>query len=213
MKFQQLVFLMTFLFSAASYGQIIENTFADGDNVIIAKKHKKKINFNFSNANGTQAYCFMPFTYKSGSISLPKDKNGNSLHVTCKYITASDKKLSVDLKDHFNSRKFDGMFLFNSKQTNKFMTCFRDTEEMDRIADTNDSESPVTIEYIRNRCLGQLNDIHVVALKKKKKLNKSTQELLISHMDNSSRSSKSKSNGSSSIYSDNESNGSFVIAN
>lgn len=203
----KLLTLITVLgFSLSGFTQILNNTFSDGDNIIIAQKSKQGVNFNFSRGNTMIPYCFIPFNYKKGIINLPQDKNGNEIGAVCKYISETEKKMTLDLEKHYETKKYDGVFFFSEKQSQSFFTCFKSKAELGRISETrcNDCQD---LSHIRNQCIGNLSKVHTVALRKKKKLNKSTEEMFIDHINNSDRSNVEEGGDSSvSGYSNSSSN-------
>jgi len=189
----RLLTLITVLgFSISGFTQVLNNTFSDGDNIIITQKSKHGVNFNFSRTNTIIPYCFIPFNYKKGSINLPQDKNGNQIGAVCKYISETEKRMTLNLEEHYETKKYDGVFFFSESQSQSFFKCFKRKTELERISNIDCSDCQ-DLNYIKKQCIGNLSKVHNVALRKKKKLNKSTQELMLSHINSSERNDDIKS--------------------
>lgn len=180
MQFKQFIMTFSLLFSLAGQAQILNNTFADGENVIIGQKKKENVEFNFSKGNDLTQYCVLPFKYNKGVIELPKDKNSNQIPAQCKYVTEADKKLSLNLESQYEGEKFDGVFMFNAQYASILYSCFNTNLQLGQ-------GYGLTPEQLINACGNTLGNVHVMAFNKKRKLNKSTKEIFAKHVNNSSR--------------------------
>ena len=185
MIFKQLVLILA-LASSTLMAQVLNNTYAKDNGVVIAQKSKRGATFTFSEANSSIPYCFMPFNYKSGSVELPIDKNGNQISAKCKFITDSEKNVNLDLKAGYESKKYDGVFFFSQSEMSKVSKCFQSKEVLEDIENTscNDCQD---LSQIRRQCINELKQVHILALRKKKKLNISTEDLMVKHINNSER--------------------------
>jgi hypothetical protein len=183
MNLKRMIFSFVLTFNVTAYAQILENTFADGDNVIIGQKNKKNVEFVFSKENAQNPYCVLPFKLEKGKIILPEEHPAR-----CKYISESDKKLSINLDKQFDENKFDGVFLFQAKDAQKLYTCFRNYEKDQNLGYGYYNAEQAT-QMLNQFCKGNLGEIHTLALKKKRKIkNKSVNELYAKHIDASDRS-------------------------
>lgn len=174
MKVRTLLLGLTLVLSFSSYAQILENTIVNHGNLIVTEQNKGKVKLHFSESNTVSSYCLIPFKYKNGGIELPKDRNGNTAPASCSYVSESNKSLSFDPQSKFENQKYDGVFLFNQSEISEFYSCFDDLD--------------IGQGYNQNQnCLDKLKDIHSIALRKKRRLNVSSQELYMSHVNHTAR--------------------------
>lgn len=219
MKLRHL-FIFTLILSTSAFGQIINNTFVEGPAVIVGQKTKAGASFTFSEGMGGLQYCYLPFKETKGFLELPRDKNGNLLPANCKHITEADKNIDINFKAQYQSKKFDGVMLFSQDQMGTLYQCLQDKEALTEYSQHNnwgyvvsddefsgastdsDDKAPkmtdaelkeYTLKQTTDMCTTWLSRVHVLALKKKRKLNKSTKELITKHIENSDRVDQQKS--------------------
>lgn len=212
MKLRHLT-ILTLIFSTSAFAQVLNNTFVEGSAVIVGQKTKAGASFTFSQGMGIVPFCYLPFKENKGALEIPKDKNGNLLPVNCKNVSEESKVIDINLKDQYESKKYDGVMLFSQEQLATVQHCLQDKEALSYATggwgfdfndyNHNDPEEAKKMEedmkkgaFDQNKqlCTSMLDRVHVLALKKKRKLNKSTKELFTKHIDNSGRIDQQKSN-------------------
>jgi hypothetical protein len=174
MKIKHFIFGLTLISSFSGYGQILENSIVNHGNLIVTEQKEGQVKLNFAEGNMTSPYCLIPFNYKNGGIILPKDRNGNTAPASCSYVPDTNKQLTFDPQAQFENRKYDGVFLFNKTEMPVFLSCFDNLD--------------IGMGYGQTQnCIDKLKNIHSIALRKKRKLNVSSEELYFSHVDHSAR--------------------------
>jgi hypothetical protein len=174
MQIKKLLVVAFILTQALAQAQILENTIINHGQLIMTEHKDGIVKLNFSEANNPSPYCLIPFNYKNGAIILPKDKNGNTAPASCTHVTEENKKLSFDPSEKFETKKYDGVFFFNQTEIAEFYSCFDGLD--------------IGQGYNQNQnCLEKLKNIHALALRKKRKLNVSSEKLYFSHIDHSAR--------------------------
>lgn len=174
MRVKHFIYGLVLVSSFSSYAQLLENSIVNHGNLIVTEQDKGIVKLNFSESNSTSPYCLIPFKYKNGGVILPKDRNGNTAPPSCSDVTESNKQLTFDPQTLYEHRKYDGVFLFNKTEVSDFYSCFDGLD--------------IGQGYNQNQnCLVKLKNIHSIALRKKRKLNVSSEKLYFSHIDHSAR--------------------------